>query len=298
MRAAGLTALIVILVAATGFWGLGWDDVVTRWAADGQRQFQNAMAGALRALRAGDAGATAALLSICFAYGFFHAIGPGHGKILIGGYGVARRVRMLPLASLAVASSLAQAASAVLLVHGGLLLLGWGRAEMEGAAEDVLAPLSYATIGAIGLWLAWRGVRGLRQRAARHHHDHAHEHGEGHCETCGHAHGPTPDEVARVGSLRDALILIAGIAIRPCTGALFLLLITWRMDIVTAGILGTFAMGLGTASVTVFVAILATAAREGAFAALPGASAAARIAPVLELTAGLVVAAVALSLLL
>ena len=300
MRAAGLTALLVILGAAAAFWGLGWDDALIRWAADGQRAFQNSMAGALRALRAGDAGAMAALLSICFAYGFFHAVGPGHGKILIGGYGVARRVRMLPLASLAVVSSLAQAATAVLLVHGGLLILGWGRAEMEGVAEDYLAPLSYAAIGVIGLWLAWRGIRGIRRRAAQHHHDHDHHHhhDDGHCETCGHVHGPTPEEVSRVGSLRDAVVLIAGIAIRPCTGALFLLLITWRMDIVTAGVLGTFAMGLGTASVTVLVAILAAAAREGAFAALPGAGAAARIAPVLELTAGLVVAAVALSLLL
>lgn len=268
-----------------GLWALGGLEGFTAWAAASQREAQNALARALRALRAGEAGALVALLGVCFAYGFFHAAGPGHGKVLIGGYGVARRVGMLRLMGVAVASSLAQATTAVILVYAGVFVLNLTREAMVGLAEDVFAPLSYGAIGLIGVWLAWRGARKLwTARVVHHHHDH-HEHGE----NCGHAHGPSVGEVAGLTGWRDTAMLIGGIAIRPCTGALFLLILCWRMGIDAAGIAGAYAMGLGTATITVAVAGLSVWAREGALMALAGGRLS-RAAPVIELGAGLVVA--------
>ena len=293
-------ALILLgAVLGLGFvllWALGGLDGFTAWAAASQREAQNALARALRHLRAGEPGALLALLTVCFAYGFFHAAGPGHGKVLIGGYGVARRVRMAPLMAVAVASSLAQATTAVLLVYAGVFVLGLTREAMVGLTEDIFAPMSYAAIGMIGLWLAWRGMRSyLRMQAEvpdhhhhhHHHHDH-HEHGDA-C-GCGHAHGPDPEQVAALTGWRDTAVLIAGIAMRPCTGALFLLILCWRMGIDAAGIAGAYAMGLGTATITVAVAFLSVWAREGALEALSGGRLA-RAAPLIELGAGLVVAA-------
>lgn len=268
-----------------GLWALGGLEGFTAWAAASQREAQNALARALRALRAGEAGALVALLGVCFAYGFFHAAGPGHGKVLIAGYGVARRVGMLRLMGVAVASSLAQATTAVILVYAGVFVLNLTREAMVGLAEDVFAPLSYGAIGLIGVWLAWRGARKLwTARVVHHHHDH-HEHGE----NCGHAHGPSVGEVAGLTGWRDTAMLIGGIAIRPCTGALFLLILCWRMGIDAAGIAGAYAMGLGTATITVAVACLSVWAREGALMALAGGRLS-RAAPVIELGAGLVVA--------
>ena len=87
---AGLVAALPLLV----LWATGSLGAIAQWAAEGQRDAQNALARAIRALRAGEAGALAGLLGLAFAYGVFHAAGPGHGKVLIGGYGVARRVRL------------------------------------------------------------------------------------------------------------------------------------------------------------------------------------------------------------
>ncbi len=282
---AGLLAALPLLV----LWTTGGIDALARWAAEGQRQSQNSLAGSLRGLRAGEAGAFLALMGVAFAYGVFHAAGPGHGKVLIGGYGLARRVPLWRLAGLALASSLAQATTAVALVYAGILLLGWTREHLVGVAEGVMLPVSHLMVAAIGGWLAWRGFRGLRRSlAARDHHHHHDEH-------CGHRHGPTLEEVSGLTTWREGLALIAGVAARPCTGALFLLVLTWQMGIPAAGIAGAYAMGLGTAAITVAVAVLAVWSREGALAALASGRLA-RALPVLELAAGLAIAALSLVL--
>ncbi|KZY30447.1 hypothetical protein A3731_24925 [Roseovarius sp. HI0049] len=301
MRPALLIAAFVVAGAALWLWAFGGADVVARWAADGQRTAQEAMAGGLRALRAGEPGALAALLGTCFAYGFFHAAGPGHGKVLIGGYGVGARVPALRLSLLALASSLAQAATAVALVYAGVLLLNLSRPAMTGFADRVMAPVSYGAIALVGLWLAVRGARRFRnsRKGDAGHHDHHHHHApDGACDTCGHRHGPTPEEAAEVSSWRDAAMLVGAVAIRPCTGALFLLILTWRFGLDAAGIAGAFTMGLGTACVTIAVAVAAVTFREGALARLATGQGAARALPLIEFAAGCLIAAIAGQLLL
>jgi ABC-type nickel/cobalt efflux system permease component RcnA len=289
MRTLLLIGLAVVAALAAWLWLLGGAEDVARRAAEGQQAAQQAMAGALRSLRAGEPGALAALWGVCFAYGFFHAAGPGHGKLLIGGYGAGTRVPALRLSGLAVASSLAQGASAVALVYGGVWAFGLTRVQLTDAAEAWLAPLSYAAVGAIGAWLVLRGARKLWRRrpapalASGHTHDHD--------ACCGHSHGPTPEEAARVTGWRDAAALIGAVALRPCTGALFLLVLTWRMDLVWQGIAGVAAMALGTASVTVAVALASVTAREGALAQLSESRALARAVPLLEVSAGALIAA-------
>ena len=295
MRRTVLTVCLAVAILLGVLWATGGLDAAERFAAAAQRDIQTALAGAVRALRGGEPGALLALLSVAFGYGVAHAAGPGHGKVLIGGYGVGRRVPVVTLAGIALAASLAQAGVAVLLVYIGVAALGWTRETTLGVGEGVLAPIGYGAIAALGLWMAWRGLRALRQTAPdrdQGHHDHPHDHDA----SCGHAHGPTLQEVAGLRGWRDTASLIGGIAVRPCSGALFLLVLTWQLGIGAAGIAAAFAMGLGTAVVTVAVAVLAVGAREGALANI-GSGRIARALPVLELAAGTVVAAVALSLL-
>ena len=75
----------MVAVAADGTSG----HALFRWAAERQHQVQDAMAGAIRAIRAGDPRAVLTLCLLSGAYGFVHAMGPGHGKVLLGGAALA-----------------------------------------------------------------------------------------------------------------------------------------------------------------------------------------------------------------
>ncbi|MFN6977610.1 MAG: nickel/cobalt transporter [Gemmobacter sp.] len=307
MRRAVLIAGAIVAVAAALVWASGGDALVEAWARDAARAAQDGLAQALRALRAGEPGALGGLLAVAFAYGVAHAAGPGHGKMLIGGYGLARRVRPGPLMAVALAASLAQATVAVVLVGGGAILFDLTRAELGRLGDTVLPPFGHAAIAALGLWLVWRGAAGLRRSAAARRHQGRHNHGHGHGDdgdhhqdhgpACTHRHAPTPAEVAALTGWRDTALLIAGVALRPCTGAVFLLVLTWQFGLMPAGIAGAYAMGLGTATVTVAAAALSVWAREGAFAALPGAAGLRAAVPAIEIAAGLAIAATGLALL-
>lgn len=307
---------LLALAAVVWLFGMGGAARVAAMAAEGQREVQNAMAGALRALRAGEPGAIMSLWALCFGYGFFHAAGPGHGKIVIGGYGLGRRVPMLRLGGLAIASSLAQAATAVVLVYVGILVLGWSRETLQGLADTGFDTLSNVLIAGIGLWLLWRGLRSLwRQRAepetiategeigglhglGQVMPDHAPTGGGEVCETCGHAHGPTLAQAENVRSWRDAAMVIGAVAARPCTGALFLLVLTWRLDLVWAGIVGAFVMALGTATVTLAVAVASVSMRESALMQAASGAGTLRLLSLLEVLAGAAILAIALQLIL
>lgn len=306
MRRAFLILGAVLALSFAVFWLTGGVGVLEHWVVGAQREVQSSLAAAVRAIKTGQPGALALLLGVCFGYGLLHAVGPGHGKVLIGGYGMGRRVPFWSLTGLSLSASLAQSAVAVLFVYAGVAVLGWTRDAAQGVAEQVMVPVGTAAIGLVGLWLMVRGLRGVwRQQAkgqgddhAHHHHDHHHDHHDHDADCgCGHAHGPTIAEVEKITGWRDAVALVAGVALRPCTGALFLLILTWQVGIGLAGIAGTFAMGLGTAVVTVGVAAMAVWAREGALASLPVGQVG-KALPWFETVAGALVALIALSLLM
>lgn len=294
MRHGLLIAALAVAAGLAWLLGFGGMDAVAARAAAGQEAAQRSMAGALRALRAGEPGALAALWGLCFVYGFFHAAGPGHGKLLIGGAGVATRVPLARLSVLALASALAQGATAVLLVGAGLLLLDWGRQDMVSAAEGWFAPASYAAIALVGLWLALRGLRALVRAPVV-------PAAEPVCASCGHAHGPSVAQAQALTGWRDGAALVGAIALRPCTGALFVLILTFGWGLVWQGVTAVLAMALGVASVTIGVGAAAVTLREGALrrglAGLSG-SGPARALSLVEIAVGAGVALVAGGLML
>ena len=294
-----LGALLALILLA--LWLSGGLLALERWVIEAQRAIQNELAAGVRAIKQGRPGALFALLAVCFSYGVLHAAGPGHGKVLIGGYGMGRRVAFWSLASISLAASLAQSLVAVALVYAGVAALGWTRDAAQNVAQDVMAPIGTLAIVAVGLWLAARGLRKIWRQAVRHPprahgHDQAYQDHPHHDADCGHSHAPSLAEVERATSWKDRAALIIGVALRPCAGALFLLILTWQLGIALAGIAGAFAMGLGTSVITVAVAGMAVWAREGALANLSF-HRVAQILPWVEVLAGCLITLIALTLL-
>jgi ABC-type nickel/cobalt efflux system permease component RcnA len=239
---------------------LPWAEV-SAWATAQQRDFQNAMALSLQTIKSGETAAIWTLCTATAAYGFVHALGPGHGKILLGGAAIASGATLRRMVILSLVASLAQSLSAILFIGVLLQVLQIASGDAVALTEKWLVPASYIAIAAIGCVLIVRGIKSASRLApAKKHHEH-HEHNCG----CGHKHGVTLDEVKSLQSSREVAALIASIAIRPCTGALFLLVIAARFDIFMIGVLATITMGLGTALFNILTATSGVAARRLAY---------------------------------
>jgi len=293
MRLIAAGCLVIALVGLILLHEAGALDRIAWWASEQQRALQTRLAAQVMALRDGTPGALAALMTACAVYGFVHAAGPGHGKVLIGGAALGTRATALRMALIAVLGSLAQALVAIVIVYGGFAIFEASARGTVSAAEDWIDPAGNALIACIGLWLVWRGLRQMRpasKTAGGHDHDHAHS-------GCGHDHGPDAAEVARARGLGDTLALIGGMAARPCTGALFVLVIAWRTDLAGAGAAAVLAMGLGTAAVTLSVAILAVTGREAALISAGDGRAIRIVMPMLQIAGGGLILAVSALLL-
>jgi nickel/cobalt exporter len=247
------------------------------------------MAGALRGIQAGDPQAVWTLCSATAAYGFFHALGPGHGKVLIGGAALASGATLKRLSILTFLSSLAQAATAILLVGGLYFILQIGSADLADLTETWLAPASCAAIAAIGAVLIFRGVRSWHKISQAKQATHG---------CCSHAHGPSSNDVATLTSTRDAVALIASIAMRPCTGALFVLVIAARFDAFAVGCLAVVTMGLGTAAFNLAVATSGVVARRLAGLVARDHKGMQAISATLHLTGGVLIIAISIGMLL
>jgi nickel/cobalt exporter len=155
-----------------------------------------------------------------------------------------------------------------------------------GNAVRVIEVVSYALIVLIGVRLLWVKGRAflhlLRSEKAGHSHAHAHEHHHGHAHdhshehalahhdhddddeghAWGHAHAPEPAELAGKHWLRQGLGAIVAVGLRPCSGAIIVLVFALAQGLFWIGVASTFAMGLGTAITVTAIATLAVGARR------------------------------------
>lgn len=276
-----IAILPTVILAAIGSAYLAkiWFPSLADWAIEQQRAFQTDIATGVYALQAGEAGALTLLISAAAAYGFVHAVGPSHGKFLVGGVGLGSDVSSSRLVSIGMAASLGQAVWAILLVYGGFWALETSAAVMTAVTDAFLAPASYLAIGAIGALFVWRGLSGLTRRKtlAKHHH-----HGSCGCPS----HQLDREKVAQLQSFREVVALILSIAVRPCTGVIFLLVIAWQLDVLLAGTLAVMAMGLGTGLLVSLVAVSSIQLRGLVLTSSHHAGVATIAAPVLQLLAG------------
>lgn len=206
------------------------------WGFGLQRQLNGEMRAHLAVLKdSGGVQPALGLMLAAFLYGVFHAIGPGHGKVVIGSWLVSRRARVAYGLTACFLSAAVQAATAITVV-----------AVLAGAAalapKDILAQAawlevaSYGLIAIMGLVMGWNALRG--RAACGHDHSHSHEHEHGHS-CCGHHHHHQEE------SPRTLWTMAAAIGFRPCSGAILVLLFTLANGLFWVGIAATFAMAAG-----------------------------------------------------
>ena len=247
-----LTIVCLGLVFTFGILFLSYNVTIPLWVVEKQRVFQNQMAEAVILMRSGDMLAITTLLVSTAIYGFVHAIGPGHGKYLIGGVGVGSQIKHLDLISISFTSSIIQALWAIVLVYGSFFFLDVTADKIETVSQSLLLPLSYGAIALVGCILVFRGIRHVFHL----------NFGPTPPTKCTHSHGPNFDQLSNAFSWRERLVLVTSVAIRPCTGAIFLLVITWNLQLQWVGVAAVISMGLGTAALTSIVAISSISARS------------------------------------
>ncbi len=162
-------------------------------------------------------------IGFAFLYGAVHAVGPGHGKMVVASYFVGHEARIGKGLLMGVQIAVTHVISAVILVSLVDLtfrqFLGGVPAESKG-----IRLVSYGLIIVIGLYLLYRAAmnaffNGAGGPSHRHHHED--------------------------GRRQTVLAVIAGMV--PCTGAILVMLFALANDILLFGIILVAAISAGMA---------------------------------------------------
>jgi nickel/cobalt transporter (NicO) family protein len=270
---------------------------VAGWVLTRQAMFYRALSGMIR-LAKSDGTALWGLMGISFLYGIFHAAGPGHGKALISSYLVANEETWRRGLILSSASAVMQSLTAVAIVGVAAVMLG-ATAKLMGETARIIEIVSYGLIILLGarlLWVKGRGfvsavrtyrtnAKGVKRRHEPRHrdagdhllqhcdhsgdestHEHVHDHdhdGDGEADFLPgrHVHGPEPQALAGPGGWRRGWEAIVAVGLRPCSGAIIVLVFALAQGLFWAGVASTFVMGLGTAITVAAIATLAIGAK-------------------------------------
>ncbi len=261
------------------------------WIATQQAEFYQALTAALGRLKT-DWNAFWILGGLSFLYGVFHAAGPGHGKVVISSYMLANEQQVRRGVGLSFAAAFLQSAVAIVFVGVAAALLGLSSVAM-GAMVGWVEIAAYSLVALLGLWLIARKLFGWGHSHAHddahehggrdahgrlpgdphfghdhgpggHHHDHDHHddhHGHDH-DHAAHAHLHVVPAEATRGDWREQLGVVLAVGLRPCSGALVVLVFALSQGILLAGIVAVLLMGLGTAITVSVLAAIAVYAKD------------------------------------
>ncbi len=283
-------------IPANGLFGgfLAWINML-------QQGFYRDLTEALKAMREGSA-SPLPLIALSFAYGVFHAAGPGHGKAVISSYMLANEAALRRGVILSFVSALLQALTALVVISAAFLVLRGSSVTMTNATR-FLEVSSYLLIALFGAWLLWRKaamilhpvrLSSAASVAPGHHHDEHpryHHHDDGStCSTCGHSHAPDPALLSGTGfKWKTAWSAVAAVGIRPCSGALIVLTFSFLNGLWLPGVVSVLAMAVGTALTVSGFATLAVTAKHVAVSLSGGGIIAARVHNAIEISGAAIV---------
>nr|WP_310617148.1 nickel/cobalt transporter [Pantoea cypripedii] len=209
------------------------------------------------------AGFTLMLFSL--AYGVLHALGPGHGKVVISTFLATHPARLKTSMKLTLLAALLQGGVAIGLVTVMLVVLQTSSRELH-LGSYWLEKGSYLLVMALGVWVGWRALRALwtalkpaprmQIHAIRPHHQH-----DEHC-GCGHAHLPSPAQMEQAVSGKTQALVVFSMGLRPCSGAIMMLLFAKVINVYAWGVASAIAMAMGTAVTVSAMGLLVQRSRK------------------------------------
>lgn len=249
-------ALFVLLAVGGGYclWQ-NWPQVMVKsvlW----QREVNQQISVLLKAVAENPTQAGGSLLLFSFTYGVLHALGPGHGKVVITTWLATHPSKLKSSIGLTLASSILQGLVAIGLVVVVLTVLQLPARQLH-MSSFWLEKGSYALVGVLGILLCWRAVKKLRTLLHRPvftaftpHHEHHENCG------CGHQHLPNPEQMQSGDDWRARLMIILSMGMRPCSGAIMVLLFSKVIGVFSWGMASALAMAAGTSLTITSLAVL------------------------------------------
>ena len=253
--------------------------------ADWQRLFNQLISDNLHHIQQHSAAAGVTLITASFLYGVIHALGPGHGKFIIASYLSTHESRLKQSIKLSVFSSLTQGIVAVVATSVVLIVLNLSSRYFK-LSQLWLERGAFLLLAGLGLYWIYQGSRTLKkpsttlfhinkltplsssqtssQSAVKNHRTFSTEHAPV-C-ACGHQHLPNAQQLKKAEDWKSQLLVILSIGMRPCSGAIFVLFLSYMLDIYLWGVVATLAMSLGTGLMLALFAALVKYTRHLAIA--------------------------------
>ncbi|MCD9524121.1 hypothetical protein GLP14_15005 [Photobacterium carnosum] len=197
------------------------------------------------------------LAGLSFLYGIFHSLGPGHGKMIVTTYLATNPAKIKASLIMTVVSAFVQAVVAITLVSILLVFFKSSMRQVNDAADQFIS-YSFMAMLLLGVIVIYRSLKQAWQlrTALLHHHDHGNNCG------CGHKHFANADEINQATSLREYIVIIFSIGIRPCTGAILVLLFANMVGLYWLGVISAILMAIGTALTTSAIALLTLSGKK------------------------------------
>ncbi|MEH2922349.1 nickel/cobalt transporter [Samsonia erythrinae] len=264
--------LFLLLLAIALYYTVGhWPQIVLQ-SAIWQKSLHQQMSHLLQMVEQQPHQAGLSLMMFSLLYGVLHAVGPGHGKVVIVTYLATHPSKLKSSLKLTLAASLVQGGMAVTLVTVVLGLLQLSSRTLHNSSFW-MEKGSFLLVAGLGALLCYRALKqlyavlvrrpkpatilrvaplriaptdsciALRPTLAPSYSLHGHDANCG----CGHRHLPTHEELERESSWRTRLMIVLAMGMRPCSGAILVLLFSKVIGVYQWGVASALVMAAGTA---------------------------------------------------
>ncbi|MDC9818847.1 nickel/cobalt transporter [Pectobacterium polonicum] len=272
--------LFLALLAAALHYIVGYWPQIVLQSAIWQKSLHQQMSHLLQMVEQQPHQAGLSLMMFSLVYGVLHAVGPGHGKVVIMTYLATHPSKLKSSLKLTCAASLVQGLMAVALVTVVLGILQLSSRTLHNSSFW-MEKGSFVLVAGLGLLLCFRALKQLYIALARQpkpatilrvtplhepahrrmtlrpmlappHSLHQHDADCG----CGHRHLPSNEELERDSNWRTRLMIVLAMGMRPCSGAILVLLFSKVIGVYLWGVASALVMAAGTAITISALAVL------------------------------------------